>query len=146
MASRGSSKRGSANVNTPSSLTQLLSPTVVTPLAVGDPSLVQALRQQQLYRELARVDPRTTVDRRRYRPAPDPGAVIRSSKRLNVDVVGTAVRSQLSSGIRFARPRDIAICVRRKMRREVLHALRLTSKVGRGGAPRRRNAWSGIKC
>lgn len=43
---------------------------------------------------------------------------------------------------RFADPRKVAVCVRRKQRREVLFALR---KTGAGGR-KRRNQWSNVKC
>lgn len=44
----------------------------------------------------------------------------------------------------FRVPNVVAICVRRKIRREVMHALDLTRK-GAGGS-KRRNEWSGVKC
>jgi len=44
----------------------------------------------------------------------------------------------------FAAPPGVAICVRRKQRREVLHALRKT-KPGRGRS-KRRNYYSEVKC
>ena len=44
----------------------------------------------------------------------------------------------------FDAPRDVAICVRRKSRREVIFAKR---KAGAGArARRRRNYWSNVKC
>jgi len=46
--------------------------------------------------------------------------------------------------LKFADPRFVGICVRRKIRREVLHALKRTKK-GSGGA-KRRNFWSDISC
>lgn len=49
----------------------------------------------------------------------------------------------LPRDIRAADPRNVAVCVRRKDRREVLHALR---RVGRGGGRRRRNEWSDVHC
>lgn len=50
----------------------------------------------------------------------------------------------LSPGIRVAEPQALAVCVRRKERREVLHAFRLVGR-GRGGG-RRWNENSKIKC
>lgn len=53
------------------------------------------------------------------------------------------------AGVRFRLPRMVAICVRRKIRKEVLHAFR---KTGKGGAKHRRrerakwNEFSLIKC
>lgn len=43
----------------------------------------------------------------------------------------------------FRTPDRVALCVRRKQRRQVLHALRRT---GRGNRPPRRNAWSNVSC
>lgn len=45
---------------------------------------------------------------------------------------------------RFNVPDDVAVCVRRRMRREVLHALRKTR--GGAGSRKRRNFWSGVYC
>lgn len=44
----------------------------------------------------------------------------------------------------FDVPHRVAICIRRKERREVIHAKRLTRK-GSGGS-KRRSFWSNIKC
>lgn len=48
-------------------------------------------------------------------------------------------------GLQFRMPRYVAVCVRRKSRKEVLHALR---RVGKGAAARRRRrtALSNIRC
>lgn len=45
--------------------------------------------------------------------------------------------------IRAQDPRNVAVCVRRHDRREVLHAL---CRLGRGGGKRRRNEWSDVHC
>lgn len=45
---------------------------------------------------------------------------------------------------KFAVPRKVAICVRRKERRETLFAKKLTRSGA--GAPKRRNYWSAISC
>lgn len=45
---------------------------------------------------------------------------------------------------RFYSSHNLMVCVRRKMRRQVLHALRRT-RAGRG-VRRRRNVWSGVSC
>lgn len=44
----------------------------------------------------------------------------------------------------FSVPKRVAVCVRRKERREVIHAKRLTAK-GAGGS-KRRNFWSDVSC
>lgn len=83
------------------------------------------------------------LDLRRYhprkydRPAP---ALIRAANR---DVVGETLRD-----IRAALPHKVAICLRRKIRREVLFGLGLHVRVGRGGGskPRHRNQYTKVKC
>lgn len=50
-----------------------------------------------------------------------------------------------SFGVSFSAPWKVLVCVRRKVRREVLHALRFVGK-GTGGGRHRRNQWSGVRC
>lgn len=45
----------------------------------------------------------------------------------------------------FAAPQSVVMCVRRKQRREVIHALNLTGK-GAKARSRRRTSWSDVKC
>ena len=47
-------------------------------------------------------------------------------------------------GLRFSQPDLVSICARRKIRREVLHALKRTRQGA--GARKRLNFWSKIKC
>lgn len=48
------------------------------------------------------------------------------------------------SAVRFKDPRAVTICVRRKIRREVIFAL---GKRGKGArSPRKRNFWSEVRC
>lgn len=54
----------------------------------------------------------------------------------------TQVRSGRRDFIAFPSPSRVALCVRRKIRRQVLHAFKKTN----GSGPRRRNTWSGVKC
>lgn len=49
------------------------------------------------------------------------------------------------SGIKFAAPDYVIECVRRKQRKEVLHALRKVGR-GRGGGPKRRRFFSDVRC
>lgn len=94
-------------------------------------------------------------DRRRYHPDGvfrDPVAVPRSAARLVVPPRKGGVKSGGLGGIRlryptasigFQRPSRVAICVKRKSRREVIFA------IGRGGAGNRkgkRNYTSGFSC
>lgn len=87
-------------------------------------------------------DPRRLEDRRRYHPErrhQPAAATHRQARRL---VPGT--KPNTLHKIRFAIPNRVAICVRRKVRREVIHALRMA---GRGSTGRRRRTWqSAISC
>jgi len=54
------------------------------------------------------------------------------------------VWSQLPAGVRFENPEQVLVCARRKIRREVLHALR---KSGKRGQKRPRITWkSKVHC
>lgn len=64
-----------------------------------------------------------------FRPAMEIGGT-RTTQR----VVKKSFKPQLPFGLQFAVPEKTAICVRRKTRKEVLHAMRKT-----GGGQRRRN-------
>lgn len=82
-------------------------------------------------------------DRRRFHPlgvfAP-PAAKNRPSRRI--------VASRHPFGrhvLKFNVPRNVYLCARRKIRKEVLHALRLTGK-GSAQKKRRRNEYSDISC
>lgn len=54
-------------------------------------------------------------------------------------------KSLLPSAVGFHQPQQVLVCVRRKRRKEVLHALR---KVGRGFGRRKKhfNKWSNVRC
>lgn len=65
------------------------------------------------------------------------GSVARSSRAIEPGALFSA------GPIGVRRPDSVAVCVRRKRRKEVLHALR---RVGRNSGRRRRNQWSDIKC
>lgn len=138
---KGTSSRGSAHVSTtPSSLTTLLAlPT--TPTAIVSPLTDPVIRQQLYHGNYD--DP--ISDRRRYQPdrrSAPPHAFKRDAIRLYTGLAHPS--RELTKSIRFARPDLITICLRRKVRREVLHALRRTRKGSGGG--RRRNFWSDVKC
>lgn len=99
------------------------------------------------------------IDNRFWTPEiPSPGAVPRSAARLKapsngaVSVSGpsrTAVGNRrtrsVPSTIAFAKPTGVAVCVRRKTRREVLFAKNRTGK-GARAFRRRRNHWSDVRC
>lgn len=80
-------------------------------------------------------------DRRSWRPDAStaaPAAYQRSDARLKA----TAWSSPFSQA--FVNPSRVGICIRRKVRREVLFALRKHGKGAR--SPRRRNFWSEVVC
>lgn len=52
--------------------------------------------------------------------------------------------AQTKARLSFADPTRVAICVRRKTRREVLHALKLTRKGA--GSSKRLTSYSGVSC
>lgn len=112
----------------------LLSPNTLTMLAQLPTSI-----EQQTY--LRSTPDAPIADRRRYHPARNvrpADALIRDAARI---VIGRLIHQR-----RFAVPNMVAICLRRKVRREVLHAFKLTRKSGRGGSPRRRNFYSQLGC
>lgn len=91
-------------------------------------------------------------DRRFFHPLVDvaPARSFRARPRLVVhspNVNRNAVRNKFAvpSGIGFDVPRNVVICVRRKSRKEVLHALKFTGR-GSGAGKKRRNYWSDVSC
>lgn len=148
---------GSNAYGTPPSLTSLLSPSL--PPAIVDPVILKQLTTVRNYEYPLRPRQLVTQDLRYYHPAKAiraAPALIRSATRLVVRPHKRVLKAitpktiyeptnDLSHAIGFHRPNLVGICVRRKIRREVLHALHRTNR-GRGGGHRRRNAWSGIKC
>lgn len=121
-------------LSTPPTLATLLSvpsppiqPSTINPL--DDPVIVNQLNHGNYY-----------DDRRRHHPAPHfkpPHGLIRGATRL---VIGKAPTT-----VRFAVPDLVGICVRRKARREVMHALKRINR-GKGGGKRRRNRYSNVQC
>lgn len=99
--------------------------------------------------------PRTTPlqeieDRRRWHPAkylaPAQTLSRRDQRRLVERSRPTGWAEAFPSlRLGFAVPKKVAVCVRRKSRREVIHALKLT---GKGGAARRRrkSTFTDIRC
>lgn len=83
------------------------------------------------------------ADRRRYYPNVN---LLRPAHAFKREAARLVIGRSMESPVRFAVPGYVAICIRRKMRREVLHAFKLTRKSGKGGGKRRRNAYSGIRC
>ena len=85
------------------------------------------------------------TDRRTYHPAPTFRPVRVSGASGHRLRVPHPFKVQLPWQLAFHQPKRIAICVRRKMRREVLHAFRLTGKGSRARV-RKRDQWSDISC
>lgn len=97
-------------------------------------------------------------DRRSFWPTPFPtsweparklsGAVARLRSyptRTTPQKTPPRARQGPSWVVGFAQPRSVLVCIRRKQRRQVLHALRLTGK-GARAAKRRRTPYTGISC
>lgn len=97
-------------------------------------------------------------DLRQWHPAPDlEPARTRSGRPAGIQATPLRPRSRSSHrglspslhwpsfGVEFKAPWKVLVCVRRKVRREVLHALRWTGK-GTGGGRHRRNLWSQVRC
>lgn len=130
-----------------------------TPFAVSNsvadnpvPRTVRNYQPENFYREVE--------DNRRWDPAPWKPAktlhgvrprivakanVARPKGRPLLRSIGLAKQvSGVTSRLRFKVPHDVIVCLRRKIRREVLHALKLKNS-GRGGK-RRRTPYSSIDC
>lgn len=69
----------------------------------------------------------------------------RPAYRLDVPRSVSPSPRRLPSGVAFASPQNMMICVRRKTRKQVLHALKKTG-AGSRKKIRRRNEWSDIRC
>jgi len=132
MARRRSRNRKGQRDATP--IANPLPPVVVVrpPPIPSSVSLVRALQAQKLHQS-------SLPDRRKFTPKG-----IRTAKtiagnlaRFTPRLVRAAVRPT------FNIPSRVLVCLRRKVRREVLHALRRTN--GSGGG-RKRNVWSNVRC
>lgn len=135
---KGTSGRGNAT-GTPSSLTSLL--------ALTKPAMPLALADPVIYNQLFHGNYDESSDRRRYNPtkrSAAPHAANRNATRLLIGAVGKVASGKLPHTVRFRLPNLVTLCIRRQLRREVLHALNRT-RTGRGGR-NRRNIWSDIKC
>ncbi|QXP44302.1 MAG: hypothetical protein [Arizlama microvirus] len=87
-------------------------------------------------------------DRRLFHPAGvlrPVAATVRSARRLvPARKANQPSRLSIPERIGFAVPRKVLLCVRRKQRREVIHAKRLQSRGA--GSRKTRNIWSDVKC
>lgn len=93
------------------------------------PSLIKSLEDRRVYHP-----------ERYYRPARALSKLAGSVKLKRV--AGNRQRLFAPDVLRFAIPEKVAVCVRRKERREVIFALK---RFGRGGA-RRRSYFSDVSC
>lgn len=114
------------------SLDGLLSPNTIQSLPI--PLTVE---QTTYYKVKPNAQP--IGDRRKYHPQNR----MRPAHAFNRNAI-RLVDEWRTARVAFNVPRLVGICVRRKVRREVLHALNRTGK-GSGG-PRRRNFYSSVKC
>lgn len=130
-----------------------------------DVSKYPIARAVALPRPTPRVDLRLFEDRRTFHPdfIRPAFSLPRASSRLIVgkgilvgrpntnvsrsDTVRSALRGSIPHQVGFEVPKDVVICLRRKRRREIMHAL---GKAGRGGIGRGRkrhtNHFSEISC
>lgn len=152
---KGNSNRGNAHAS-PS-----LTPELLALDKLATPAITQAtITIQQMWAEnQAFFDPDRKIGYRKPHPEWDNQTERKIKKRLDGDrrqyhpnrhyqpahsLFAEAI--QLRDSLRmpsFKMPNYVSICLRRKVRREVLMAKRF----GKGSSkPRRRNAWSGIKC
>lgn len=118
-ARRDGRKRDISFIPRPRLLPTVVIPPLRLPL-IEDRRRFHPLREYRPAMSLRRSDARVVIDRPRQRPFSFP------------DV------------FRFQVPRRVAICVRRKRRREALFALNRTGKGSR--APKSRNYWSDVSC
>lgn len=116
-----------------------------------EPAGVRRLPDLSLVRPLSTVL-RELEDRRTFHPDGGlrvPVAFRRSSAKLVASRVQKwpVVRTwnDIPVGVSFSVPFDVLRCVRRKVRKEVIHALRLTGK-GAGAKRRRRDDFSNVRC
>lgn len=125
-----------------------------SPVKVSLPSVVVSRRLPMprpvvLATVLRRSPPPGLGDRRLFHPAGvlrPAAAVIRSARRLVPARKALPSRSRptIPERIGFAVPKKVMICVRRKQRREVIHAKRLQGKGA--GSRKSRNLWSAVSC
>lgn len=151
---KGNSTRGNANITTVASSS--VGPSTNYTRISSNLSLLQAIQDQRTHEAQKQLRPwAVTSDRRshhpnkRYQP---PHSAFPSAARLRElhpqrspwqSITGGKLRSH--TRLTYNVPNAVSICLRRKIRREVLMALE-PKKLGRSGSKRRRNAYSSISC
>lgn len=118
-------------------------PWVVSPSSADPRPLARARRFDAVMRLRAMVT--ALEDRRFFNPLGPARAPISlgPQRRFRPAVTYSSSPGVIPIGIGFARPNTVGICVRRKVRREVLFAKNKSG--GRHRRPRR-NYWSSVKC
>lgn len=99
------------------------------------PSPVTLVEDRRFYNPLGSYAPARSLNRRSRLVIVSP----------NVNKSRPVSSFRVPSAIGFDVPSRVAVCVRRKQRKEVLHALKFTGK-GSGGGKHRRTYWSGVSC
>lgn len=135
MARRHGSKRGSFYTYTPTANLRLLGPSLSS-LVLNRPEATQLLDWDEGLEDL-----RTVQDRRRFDADPHKPARKTSGSKATFRALHNAPMQVIG----FEHPKRVLICLRRKARREVLHALKKTGR-GHGGGRKRRNAYSNVRC
>lgn len=116
---------------------------IVRPAPLLRPSRLEAIARRS--RERTAPPLSDVEDRRRYTPQ------VRWPRKLGGETAKLTLKHPRPTAgrrnawlPRFDAPRDVIICIRRKIRREVMFALR---KTGRGARSKKRfTAWSKIRC
>lgn len=104
-------------------------------------SIFQRLPGQLELFPLSEVDDRRTYHPSRHRPAP---SFSRPRHRLKVPSLLQNPLAGTKALVTFSAPQNVLICVRRKIRKEVMHAFKKAGKTGQRRP--RRNAYSSISC
>ncbi|QXP08106.1 MAG: hypothetical protein [Arizlama microvirus] len=143
---RGTSSRSSA-YGTPSSLTSLLTPNKkpwLYPTTYINPA------REEPYVTISYPSTYSVEDRRTHNPnrnLTSPSSLIRSATRLaglSPRLVGAFQHTRKREPL-FSQPDAVAICIRRKVRREIIHAFNLRTKGAKSGH-RRRHLFSNVGC
>jgi len=135
MVSR-SSKNGRSDVTFPNSTrSRVLRPTNLAPIVSHYP--LNPLRDLDYGQHDGRYWNPT-------RATSGPASLTRGATRLNPDKFQSLRGKQLPWRLQFALPRSVALCVRRRIRRQIMFAMGLRGKGS--GSKRNRNVYSGIKC
>lgn len=121
-------------------------------LSVATPRVTPALTQalQILAETERRLAAQYVEDRRQWHPLKHEQPARKVSGRPAglrlTDIRNSFFSAQSKARLSFADPRRVLTCIRRKTRKEVIHALKKAGRKGGSGGKRRRDWRSGIKC